>query len=95
MNLTSGDGSGERIKSLGVHKLEETTRPKHMKRKLLALCIEYIRVLVCPWSKKEQLNLFKSKKKSSTDISTSRRTLRRTSEVPSEGDTALRISREE
>lgn len=60
MNLTSGDGSGERIKSLGVHKLEETTRPKHMKRKLLALYIEYIRVLVCPWSKKEQLSLFQS-----------------------------------
>lgn len=60
MNLTSGDGSGERIKSLGVHKLEETTRPKPIKRKLLALYIKYIRVLVCPWSKKEQLSLFQS-----------------------------------
>lgn len=59
-NLTFGDGSGERIKSLGVHKLEETTWSKHMKSKLMA---PMYRIHMCPWSIKEQFSLFQSKKK--------------------------------
>jgi hypothetical protein len=68
-NLTFGDGSGERIKSLGAHKLEETTWAKHVKRSPLA---PTYKIYMCPWSTKKQFSFFSVKKKGRTDFSTER-----------------------
>lgn len=47
MKFAFGDGSGERIKSLGVHKSEETAQYKHMNGKLLD---PRYRIHMCPWN---------------------------------------------
>jgi hypothetical protein len=61
MKLTFGDGSGERIKSLGVHKPEEIAQSKDRNGKRLD---PRYRIHMCPWSlERNTLVCFRQNKK--------------------------------